>query len=263
MLFRSGKSSLVNGVFAQEFSDAIVIDQSAVSANSRSNPATYTGIMDSIRKLFANKNDVKVGLFSYNSDGACDVCKGKGIIKTDLSFMDPIEIVCEECGGLRYKKEVYDYKLGGKNISEILAMTIDEAYEFFEDKGIRSKLKNILSVGLGYMTLGQPLNTLSGGECQRIKLAKEFNKKGNIYIMDEPTTGLHISDIKNILEIIEKLVEKGNTVLVIEHNLDVMRQADWIIDVGRDGGVNGGTILFEGKPELLKSCEDSITAQYI
>lgn len=259
----SGKSSLVNGVFAKEYPEAIVIDQSAVSTSSRSNPATYTGIMDSIRKLFADKNEVSIGLFSYNSEGGCDVCGGHGFVKTDLSFMDPVEILCEECQGLRYKKEVYQYKLGGKNISEILSMTIQEAYEFFEDLSIRRKLKNILSVGLGYMTLGQPLNTLSGGECQRIKLAKEFNKKGNIYIMDEPTTGLHISDIKNILEIIENLVSKGNTVLVIEHNLDVIRSADWLIDVGVDGGINGGTILYEGSPQNLKNCKQSITAKYI
>ncbi len=259
----SGKSTLVNGVFAKEYPEAVVIDQSAVSTSSRSNLATYTGIMDSIRKLFAEKNEVGVGLFSYNSDGACETCKGHGIIKTDLSFMDPVEIICEECNGLRYKREVYQYKLGGKNISEILSLSIEEAYEFFEDKTIKNKLKNILNVGLGYMTLGQPLNTLSGGECQRIKLAKEFNKNGNIYIMDEPTTGLHISDIKNILEIIENLVNKGNTVVVIEHNLGVMRRADWIIDIGLDGGINGGTIIFEGSPKQLKNSEVSITAQYI
>lgn len=259
----SGKSTLVNGVFAKEYPDAIVIDQSAVAGNIRSNPATYTGIMDLIRKLFADANKVSAGLFSYNSEGACESCKGHGVIKTELSFMDAVETICEDCGGKRFKEDVYQYKLNGKNISDVLSMTIAEAAEFFEDKDIRKKLEHIIDVGLQYMTLGQPLNTLSGGECQRIKLAKEFNKKGNIYIMDEPTTGLHMSDITSILSIIDRLVDKGNTVIVIEHNLDVMRNADWLIDIGIDGGIRGGQILFEGKPADLLQCKESITAKFI
>lgn len=259
----SGKSTLVNGVFAKEFKDAILIDQSAVSANLRSNPATFTGIMDEIRKLFAAENNVGAGLFSYNSEGACPNCKGRGFIETDLSFMDSVETVCEDCGGKRFKQEASAYLYNGKSIVDVLAMTIAEAVDFFEQKEIRNKLKNIVAVGLHYMTLGQPLDTLSGGECQRLKLAKELNKKGNIYIMDEPTTGLHMSDITSILAIINRLVDKGNTVIVIEHNLDVIRNADWVVDIGVDGGSRGGEILFEGPPMQLKSCKSSITARYI
>lgn len=259
----SGKSTLVNGVFAKEFTDAIIIDQSAVSANLRSNPATYTGIMDEIRKLFADENKVSAGLFSYNSEGACETCKGRGFIETDLSFMDSVETVCEECGGKRFKQEVLEYKYNGRSIVEVLDMTIAEAVEFFVQKEIKNKLKHIADVGLHYMTLGQPLDTLSGGECQRLKLAKELSKKGNIYIMDEPTTGLHMSDITGILAIIDRLVDKGNTVIVIEHNLDVIRSADWIIDVGVDGGSRGGKILFEGVPGDLRNCRESITAKYL
>lgn len=259
----SGKSTLVNGVFAKEFKDAIIIDQSAVSANLRSNPATFTGIMDQIRKLFAEENKVSAGLFSYNSEGACEACKGRGYIETDLSFMDSAQTVCEECGGKRFKQEVLLYKYNGKSIVEVLDMTIAEAVEFFVQKEIKNKLKLIVDVGLHYMTLGQPLDTLSGGECQRLKLAKELSKKGNIYIMDEPTTGLHMSDITGILVIINRLVDKGNTVIVIEHNLDVIRNADWIIDVGVEGGSKGGEILFEGIPAELKNNRESITAKYL
>ena len=259
----SGKSTLVNGVFAKEYKDAILIDQSAVATNVRSNTATYTGIMDEIRKLFATENNVSAGLFSYNSEGGCLNCKGKGIIETDLSFMDSVETICEDCGGKRFKPEVLTYMYRGKSITDVLDFTIEEAVAFFEQKKIQSQLIHIVDVGLGYMTLGQPLDTLSGGECQRLKLAKELNKKGNIYIMDEPTTGLHMADITSILTIINGLVEKGNTVIVIEHNLDVIRNADWVIDVGVDGGSRGGQILFEGHPEQLKSCGESITAKYI
>jgi excinuclease UvrABC ATPase subunit len=259
----SGKSTLVNGVFAKEYKDAIIIDQSAVSANLRSNPATFTGIMDDIRKLFAEENKVSAGLFSYNSEGACEACKGRGFIETDLSFMDSVETMCEECGGKRFKNEVLEYKYKDKSIAQVLAMTIAEADEFFTQKEIINKLKHIVDVGLHYMTLGQPLDTLSGGECQRLKLAKELSKKGNIYIMDEPTTGLHMSDITSILRIIDRLVDKGNTVIVIEHNLDIIRSADWVVDVGVEGGSRGGEILFEGTPADLKNCKESITARYL
>ena len=259
----SGKSTLVNGVFAKEYKDAIVIDQSAVSANLRSNPATFTGIMDEIRRSFSEENKVSAGLFSYNSEGACEACKGRGYIQTDLSFMDSVETVCEECDGKRFKIEALSYKYKNKSIAEVLAMTIEEAVEFFTQKEILNKLKYIVDVGLSYMTLGQPLDTLSGGECQRLKIAKELSKKGNIYIMDEPTTGLHMSDITSILKIIDRLVEKGNTVIVIEHNLDVIRNADWVVDVGVEGGSRGGQIIFEGTPADLKNCEESITARYL
>lgn len=259
----SGKSTLVNGVFAKAFTEAIVIDQSAVSANLRSNPATFTGIMDEIRKLFSVANDVSVGLFSYNSEGACESCKGRGFIETDLSFMDSVETMCEDCGGKRYKQEVLAYQYNGKTIVDVLDMTIAEAVTFFSKKEITHKLKNIVDVGLHYMTLGQPLDTLSGGECQRLKLAKELSKKGNIYIMDEPTTGLHMSDITSILGIIRRLVEKGNTVIVIEHNMDVIRNADWIVDLGVEGGNRGGEILYEGPPSGLKAVERSLTGKYL
>ncbi len=259
----SGKSTLVNGVFAKEYIDAIIVDQSAVSANLRSNPATYTGIMDVIRKLFAEENKVSVGLFSYNSEGACEACKGRGFIETDLSFMNSVETICEECGGKRFKSEVLDYKYNNRSIVDVLDMTIEEAAQFFTQKEVINKLKHLVDVGLHYMTLGQPLDTLSGGECQRLKLAIELSKKGNIYIMDEPTTGLHMSDIKSILRIIDRLVDKGNTVIVIEHNLDVIRSADWVVDVGVEGGSRGGQILFEGTPADLKNCSESITARYL
>ncbi len=259
----SGKSTLVNSVFAKQYPDAIMIDQSAVSANVRSNPATYVGVMDDIRKLFAKENDVNVGLFSYNSIGACEACNGNGFIKLELSFMDSVEIVCQECEGKRYKEEVYQYKLNNKTIVDVLNMNFVEALDFFLEKKILKKLQSVIDVGLGYMTLGQQLNTLSGGECQRLKLAKELSKKGNIYIMDEPSTGLHMADIKGILDIIDGLVNKGNTVLVIEHNTDIMRNADWIIDIGIDGGSKGGNIVFEGKPQDIVKCEQSITAKYI
>lgn len=259
----SGKSTLVNQIFATEFPEAIRIDQNAVSANIRSNSATFSGIMDYIRQCFAKENQVSAGLFSYNSEGGCENCKGTGTVELNLSFMDKMVTVCEECQGKRFKGEVLQYLYKGKNIVDVMEMTITEAVEFFEEKEIRKKLKSIVEVGLHYMTLGQPLNTLSGGECQRLKLAKELTKKGNIYILDEPTTGLHMSDIKNILAIIEKLVSKGNTVLIIEHNTEIIKSADWIIDMGPDGGSRGGQIIYEGPPELITGCEESITGKYL
>jgi excinuclease UvrABC ATPase subunit len=259
----SGKSTLVNEVFAKDYPEAIRMDQSQVNGNIRSNPATFSGIMNSIRKAFADANQVEAGLFSYNSKGACETCGGTGTVELNLSFMDKMEMECSECKGNRYKDEVLQYLYKGKNIVDIMEMSVAEAVEFFEAKDVQRQLKSMATVGLGYLSLGQPLNTLSGGESQRLKLAKELNKKGNIYILDEPTTGLHLSDVSNILHIIEKLVEKGNTVMVIEHNLDVIRNSDWIIDLGPDGGTGGGEILYEGPPAGLKNCERSVTAQYI
>lgn len=259
----SGKSTLVNQVFAKEFDQAIVIDQSPVGANLRSNPATYTGIMDGIRKLFATHNGVDSSIFSYNSQGACEECNGRGTIENDLVFMTSVETICEVCQGKRYKQEVYQYTYQGKTIVDILDMTIQEASEFFLEGEINRKIMYLNQVGLHYMRLGQSLDTLSGGECQRLKLAKELQKKGNIYILDEPTTGLHMADIELILKLIQKLVDRGNTVIVIEHHLDIIRNADWIIDVGLEGGHKGGTIIFEGKPEDLINCRQSITANYL
>ena len=259
----SGKSTLVNEVFAKDFSESIRIDQSQVHGNIRSNPATFSGMMNSIRKAFSVANDVDSGLFSYNSKGACETCGGTGTVELNLSFMDKTEMECSECNGNRYKQEVLQYLYKGKNIVEIMEMSVADAVDFFEAKDIQRQLKSMETVGLGYLSLGQPLNTLSGGESQRLKLAKELNKKGNIYILDEPTTGLHLSDVSNILLIIEKLVEKGNTVIVIEHNLDVIQGSDWIIDLGPDGGTGGGEILYEGPPAGLIDCERSVTAKYI
>jgi excinuclease UvrABC ATPase subunit len=259
----SGKSTLVNKVFAKTYPEVITVDQSPVHANSRSNPATYSGVMDAIRTLFSEANDVNAGFFSYNSKGACEACKGAGTIELNLSFMDMMIMPCEECDGKRFKKDVLQYQYKEKNILSVMNMTIEEAFSFFDTPQIKKKLQNLIDVGLGYMTLGQPLSTLSGGECQRMKLARELNKKGNIYILDEPTTGLHRSDIQHILSIIDKLVDKGNTVIAIEHNLDVMKHADWIVDMGPDSGSHGGEILFEGLPIDLMACKKSITAEFL
>src|SRR3989344_1861101 len=259
----SGKSSLINQTFVRQYPDSIVIDQSAIGVNSRSNPATYTGIMDVVRKNFAAANKVEASLFSFNSKGGCENCQGTGYVTTDLAFLDEQKQMCEICEGKRFKEEVLSYTLNGKSITDVLAMTIAESLEFFEDKEISKKLQAMNDVGLSYLTLGQPLSTLSGGECQRIKLAGELHKKGSIYVMDEPTTGLHTSDIQNLLDIINRLVDTGNTVVVIEHNLDVIRQADWIIDIGPEGGKRGGRVLFEGIPADLKQSKESLTAEYI
>lgn len=259
----SGKSTLINDIFLSQHPDAIVIDQSAVGVSTRSNPATYTGIMDDVRKAFASANKVNQGLFSFNSKGACENCQGLGVIYMDLSFLDSVKLPCEVCGGKRFKEEVLEYKLNGKNIADVLAMTVEQALEFFELKEVVRKLQAMSDVGLNYITLGQPLSTLSGGECQRIKLASELHKKGSIYVMDEPTTGLHMSDIGHLLEIMNRLVDAGNTVIVIEHNIEVISQADWIIDMGPDGGSRGGQVVFEGQPLQIIHAEQSITGNYL
>jgi len=258
----SGKSSLIHQVFLKQYPDAIVVDQTAVGANSRSNPATYIGIMDVIRKAFAKANNVDAGLFSFNSKGACDNCKGAGFLTTDLGFLDDAKTPCDVCGGKRFKDEVLEYKYNGKSITDVLALTMAEAMEFFDIVEIAKKLQALNDVGLEYLTLGQPLSTLSGGECQRIKLAGELHKQGSIYVLDEPTTGLHVSDIGRIHKLVERLVNDGNTVITIEHNVDVIRHADWIIDLGPEGGDKGGRIMFEGTPaELAKS--KALIAQYL
>ncbi|SEO00029.1 excinuclease ABC subunit UvrA [Paenibacillus sp. OV219] len=259
----SGKSTLINDVFLSNHSDAIVIDQSAIGVSSRSNPATYTGIMDDVRKAFASANKVNQGLFSFNSKGACENCGGQGVISIDLSFLDSVDLPCEVCGGRRFKEEVLVYKLNGKSIADVLEMTVEQALEFFELKEVVRKLQALSDVGLTYITLGQPMSTLSGGECQRIKLASELHKKGSIYVMDEPTTGLHMSDIGHLLEIMNRLVDAGNTVIVIEHNLEVISQADWLIDMGPDGGSKGGQVVFEGTPTDIANAERSITGKYL
>ncbi|MBD3919233.1 excinuclease ABC subunit UvrA [Paenibacillus sp. PR3] len=259
----SGKSTLINDIFLNQHTDAIVIDQSAVGVSTRSNPATYTGIMDDVRKAFASTNKVNQGLFSFNSKGACENCQGLGVVYTDIAFLDSVKLPCEVCGGKRFKEEVLEYKLNGKSIADVLEMTVEQALSFFELKEVVKKLQAMSDVGLNYITLGQPLSTLSGGECQRIKLASELHKKGSIYVMDEPTTGLHMSDIGQLLGIMNRLVDAGNTVIVIEHNLDVISQADWIIDMGPDGGSKGGQVVFEGTPTQIDHAEQSITGKYL
>jgi excinuclease UvrABC ATPase subunit len=259
----SGKSSLIHQVFLKQHTDAVVIDQSAVGTSTRSNPATYTGIMDDIRKAFAKANNVSASLFSFNSEGACEKCQGAGVMYTDLAFLDGIKMPCDLCEGKRFKEEVLVYTLDGKNIAEVLDLTVQEALEFFQQKEIQKKLHAMRDVGIGYLTLGQPLSTLSGGECQRIKLASELYKKGSIYVLDEPTTGLHMSDIKHLLSIIDTLVDAGNTVITIEHNLSVIKHADWIIDMGPEGGHKGGRVMFEGTPKDLLSAKQSITSTYL
>lgn len=259
----SGKSSLISGVFVQQHPDAIVVDQKAIGSSIRSTPATYLGIMDDIRKMLAEANKVKPSLFSFNSEGACPTCGGRGTITADMAFMETVTTVCETCGGKRYNPDVLKYKLRGKSVTEILSLTIKQAMEFFQTEKFLPKIQSLYNVGLGYLTLGQSLDTVSGGELQRIKLADELKKKGNIYVMDEPTTGLHMADICTLMELLNRLVDNGNTVIVIEHNLDVIKQSDWIIDIGPDGGSKGGTIVFEGTPKDLISSQMSITAQFL
>ena len=258
----SGKSSLISGVFAEQYQEDIVkVDQGPITATNRSMPASFLGFFDDIRKLFAEANGVDAGLFSFNSQGACPACQGKGVVVTELVFMDPIITTCEACEGNRYSDEALSYKYQGKNIQEVLSMTADEAYDFFELPKIKKHIGAMRKVGLSYMTLGQPLSTLSGGERQRIKLAKHLDKKGNIYILDEPTTGLHTSDIEKLMKLFDHMVDKGNTILIIEHNMEVMKCADWIIDVGPDGGKNGGQIVYTGTPADMVKNSDTITAK--
>lgn len=258
----SGKSTLISQVFANQYEDDIVmVDQGPITATSRSTPASYLGFFDEIRKIMARENGMPDSLFSFNSAGGCPVCGGKGVIVTELAFMDPIVTECEACGGMRYNKEALACTYKEKNIVELLGLTASQAMEIFEDAKIRKRLRVMQQVGLSYLTLGQPLSTLSGGERQRIKLAKNLGKKGSIIVMDEPTTGLHRSDIENLLNLFDMIVSRGNTLVVIEHNLDVMKQADWIIDIGPDGGKNGGEVVFAGTPaDMIKSAK-TLTAE--
>ena len=261
----SGKSSLIRDVFAKQYADRVVlVDQSPVTATGRSTPSTFLGFFDEIRKVMAVENGVAASLFSFNSKGGCPVCGGRGMIVTELVFMDPVTTVCEACEGKRYSEEALSYQYQGKNIVEILDMSAGEAYEFFKDnRKLRKALGAMIEVGLPYLSLGQPLSTLSGGERQRVKLAKYLDKKGNIYVLDEPTTGLHASDVQKVMELLDSLVDRGNTVIVIEHNLDVMKQADWLIDVGPDGGTAGGEIVFAGTPKDMAEHSHTITAEYL
>lgn len=259
----SGKSSLIRKEFVTRYPESIVIDQKPIGTSSRSTPATYTGIMDEIRKLFAKENGVGPEWFSSNSKGACPVCHGTGEIKPDVAFADAVAIICEECGGGRFNSKALSFRYLGKNIQEVLALTIDQALNFFSEKKIISRLKSLQDVGLGYMTLGQSTSTFSGGENQRLKLASELHKKGNIYVLDEPSTGLHHHDIKRLVALFNQLINQGNTVIIVEHRLEIIALADWVIDLGPNGGNEGGRVVFSGTPGDLMECNESVTAHYL
>ncbi|WP_024796175.1 ATP-binding cassette domain-containing protein [Tomitella biformata] len=264
----SGKSSLIHGSVAGR-EGVVAIGQGAIRGSRRSNPATYTGLLDPIRKAFAKENGVKPGLFSANSDGACPVCKGAGVIYSDLAMMAGVATVCEVCEGKRFQAAVLDYLLGGRNISEVLTMPVAEAVEFFAKDGPFSLpaahkiLLRMQDVGLGYLTLGQPLTTLSGGERQRIKLATHLGEKGGVYVLDEPTTGLHLADVEQLLGLLDRLVDAGKSVIVIEHHQAVMAHADWIIDLGPGAGHDGGRIVFEGTPQELVAGASTLTGEHL
>ncbi len=262
----SGKSTLVSGAFLAAHPGAIAVNQSAIHASRRSSPATYIGIMEPLRQAFARAHNVKPGLFSFNSDGACAECGGAGVIFTDLAYMDPITTVCQTCHGRRYRPDVLGYTVRGVSIADVLEMTAEQALDFWDGHGdskIRPPLRALNEVGLGYLTLGRSLSSLSGGERQRIKLADHLHRSGGIYVLDEPTTGLHMADVDTLLALLDRLVDAGNTVIVIEHDLDVVKRADWVIDLGPDGGKHGGEIVFTGTPAALLDDPRSITADYL
>ena len=263
----SGKSSLIEGsVSGRE--GVVSVDQGAIHGSRRSNPATYTGLLDPIRKAFAKANGVKPALFSANSEGACPGCNGAGVVYTDLAMMAGVATTCDECEGKRFQASVLEYRLGGRDISEVLAMPVNDAEEFFGTGEARTPaahavLGRLAEVGLGYLTLGQPLPTLSGGERQRLKLATHMGEKGGVYVLDEPTTGLHLADVEHLLGLLDRLVDSGKSVIVIEHHLAVMAHADWIIDLGPGAGRDGGRIVFEGTPGDLVAARPTLTGEYL
>jgi excinuclease UvrABC ATPase subunit len=259
----SGKSSLIHGCLPRTDPSVTVIDQSAIRGSRRSNPATYTGILDPIRTAFAKANGVKPALFSANSEGACPNCNGLGKTYTSLGFMAEVVSVCEVCEGRRYTDDVLEYRLRGRNIVEVLAMQVEEAREFFTERPVRVILDRLADVGLGYVSLGQELDTLSGGERQRLKLAIEMSGDTEVYVLDEPTTGLHMQDVDNLIGLLDRLVESGRTVIVIEHNLDVVARADWVIDLGPGAGHDGGRVIFEGPPSALVGADGSLTGEHL
>ncbi|MFL5993834.1 MAG: ATP-binding cassette domain-containing protein [Streptomyces sp.] len=263
----SGKSSLVHGSIPVT-EGVVSVDQGAIRGSRRSNPATYTGLLEPVRKAFAKVNGVKPALFSANSEGACPTCNGAGVVYTDLAMMAGVATTCEECEGKRFQASVLEYHLGGRDISEALAMPVTEAEEFFGAGEARTPaahriLERLSDVGLGYLTLGQPLTTLSGGERQRLKLATHMGEKGGVYILDEPTTGLHLADVEQLLGLLDRLVDSGKSVIVVEHHQAVMAHADWIIDLGPGAGHDGGRIVFEGTPEELIAAASTITAEHL
>ena len=263
----SGKSSLIHGsVSGRE--GVVSIDQGAIRGSRRSNPATYTGLLEPIRKAFAKANGVKPALFSANSEGACPNCNGAGVIYTDLAMMAGVATTCEVCEGKRFQASVLEYRLGGKDISEVLEMPVNEAEAFFAGGDARTPaahaiLERLADVGLGYLTLGQPLTTLSGGERQRLKLAIQMAEKGSVYILDEPTSGLHLADVEQLLGLLDRLVDSGKSVIVIEHHQAVMAHADWIIDLGPGAGHDGGRIVYEGTPADLVVARSTLTGEHL
>jgi excinuclease UvrABC ATPase subunit len=259
----SGKSSLIHGCLPRTDPSVTFIDQSAIRGSRRSNPATYTGILDPIRKAFASANGVKPALFSANSEGACPACNGLGMIYTDLAFMAGVVSVCDVCEGRRFTDEVLGYRLRGRNIDDVLRMSVEEAAAFFTEKPVRVMLDRLADVGLGYLSLGQMLNTLSGGERQRLKLAIEMSGDSEVYVLDEPTSGLHLHDVDQLIGLLDRLVETGRTVIVIEHNLDVVARADWVIDLGPGAGHDGGRVIFEGPPSALVRADGSLTGEHL
>jgi len=259
----SGKSTLIHECFVGQHPEAVIIDQSPIGKSSRANPATYTGIFDFIRKEFAAATRSEASLFSFNSKGACTKCNGQGFLSYELNFIDAVRSQCDECEGKRYHADVLELHYKGKSIADVLQMPIAEALVFFKNPKITQQLALLQEVGLGYLKLGQSLSTLSGGECQRLKIASELTKSSNIYIMDEPTTGLHRSDIETFFKIVQKLVNRKNTVIIIEHNTDILKRADWIIELGPEGGKAGGQIIAEGIPLNIKNNTESITGKYL
>ncbi|WP_326768253.1 excinuclease ABC subunit UvrA [Streptomyces sp. NBC_01591] len=263
----SGKSSLVHGSIPAG-AEVVSVDQGAIRGSRRSNPATYTGLLDPIRKAFAKANGVKPALFSSNSEGACPTCNGAGVIYTDLAMMAGVSTTCEECEGKRFEASVLDYHFGGRDISEVLAMSVTEAEEFFGAGEARTPaahkiLERLVDVGLGYLSLGQPLTTLSGGERQRLKLATHMAEKGGVYVLDEPTTGLHLADVEQLLGLLDRLVDSGKSVIVVEHHQAVMAHADWVIDLGPGAGHDGGRIVFEGTPADLVAARSTLTGEHL
>ena len=263
----SGKSSLING-YVSGIDGVVTVDQGAIRGSRRSNPATYSGLLDPIRKAFAKANGVKPGLFSANSDGACPNCNGAGVIYTDLGMMAGVSSTCEECEGKRFDASVLEFKFGGRDISEVLAMSVADAEEFFGASksnvpAAHKILDRLTDVGLGYLTIGQPLTTLSGGERQRLKLATQMADKGEIYVLDEPTTGLHLADVNQLLDLLDRLVDSGKSVIIIEHHQAVMAHADWIIDLGPGAGHDGGKIVFEGTPAEIAADGTTLTGQHL
>jgi excinuclease UvrABC ATPase subunit len=248
--------------FTERYPETIMVEQGSIGISSRSTLATYMGIMDDIRSVFSKETECPAGLFSFNSLGACPVCKGKGVIAPDVAFADPVTIQCEACGGTRYSEEALSYHYQDKNIVEILSLTIDEAMQYFEMPKILKRVNTLKEVGLGYLTLGQTTSSLSGGEVQRLKMASHLQKEGQIYLLDEPSLGLHTRDNGKLLDVFQNLVKKGNSVIIIEHNLDFIAASDWVIELGPGGGKQGGHIIYEGTPEEMLDA-DTLTAEWL